>query len=378
MAHGVDIGAYYFPAYQPDRRNDEWHGAGWTEWELLRRAEPRFEGHAQPKRPVRGYIDDSDPEVATDTIRLARGHGIDFFVFDWHWYEDGPFLEAALEKGFLNADNAAELPFAIMWANQDWDNLFPSKRYESRTVLASGSVSRKAFREATDYVISNYLGRHHYYRIEGGAYFSIFDPLELINGLGGVDSAAHELAGFRSRAREAGVGEVHLNAVAWGLDGDIPPHLRGWRPVPPADVEALGFDSVTSYNWFQHVPMSGELTMDYAEVADQAIACWDRFAEAYPTPYYPCVMMGWDPSPRSVQTEDYVPRNYPFTHVIVDNTPPRFGRVLGHACQFASASQQPGRVIINAWNEWTEGSFLDLEHRFGAGYLNEIKLVKRR
>ncbi len=35
----------------------------------------------------------------------------------------------------------------------------------------------------------------------------------LIEGLGGIDKAAVELAGFRDRARAAGAGDLHLNGV---------------------------------------------------------------------------------------------------------------------------------------------------------------------
>ena len=42
------VAAYYFPNYHIDPRNAEIHGPGWTEWELVKRAEPRFAGHQQP------------------------------------------------------------------------------------------------------------------------------------------------------------------------------------------------------------------------------------------------------------------------------------------------------------------------------------------
>jgi hypothetical protein len=372
----VRVGAYYFPSYQPDRRNDEWHGRGWTEWELVRRAEPRFPGHEQPKVPLRRYHDDSNPVTAAETIRLASGHGLDFLLYSWHWFEDGPYLETALEQGFLEAENAEELPFAISWANQDWDNLFPAKRVEGRTVLAPGAVSPASFHAATERVITRYMSRPHYLRVRGAAYFNVFDPLELVAGLGGLDGAAEAVEGFRRRAREAGVGELHLSAGLWGIGGDVPPHLRGWRPVPPQLVARLGFDSTTSYNWFQYIPFSGRMTVDYDETVEIAAEGWGRFSAAHQVPYVPTVSMGWDPSPRSVMTEEYVPSQYPYTHILVGNTPERFGAAVERAIRFAQTSASPRMVIVNSWNEWTEGAFLDLEARHGAGYLEAIAAAK--
>lgn len=45
---------YYFPNCHVDPRNEAIHGKGWTEWELMKQAHPRFEGHDQPKIPLWG------------------------------------------------------------------------------------------------------------------------------------------------------------------------------------------------------------------------------------------------------------------------------------------------------------------------------------
>lgn len=42
------VGVYYFPNYHVDSRNEAAHGKGWTEWELVKLARPRFPGHRQP------------------------------------------------------------------------------------------------------------------------------------------------------------------------------------------------------------------------------------------------------------------------------------------------------------------------------------------
>jgi len=89
--------AYYFPSWHRDPRNAEWFGEGWTEWELLRRARPRFPGHRQPRVPVLGHQDDSDPATFDVQIPLAVEFGVDGFLFDFYWYEDGPYLERALD-----------------------------------------------------------------------------------------------------------------------------------------------------------------------------------------------------------------------------------------------------------------------------------------
>jgi len=93
-----EVAAYYFGNYHVDPRNEIAHGPGWTEWNLVRTARPRFSGHNQPKVPLWGYQDESDPKVFEQKIRAAADHAISAFIFDWYWYNDGPFLERALSR----------------------------------------------------------------------------------------------------------------------------------------------------------------------------------------------------------------------------------------------------------------------------------------
>src|SRR5262245_42785596 len=87
------IAVYYFPNYHPtDLRNNRLKGAGWAEWELVKAAKPRFAGHDQPKVPLWDYTDESDPKVMAKKIAAAADNGVDAFIFDWYYYDDGPFL----------------------------------------------------------------------------------------------------------------------------------------------------------------------------------------------------------------------------------------------------------------------------------------------
>ena len=89
MKNSIQTAAYYFPNYHVDPRNEKIHGTGWTEWELMKHATPRFPGHDQPKVPLWGYEDEADPVAMAKIMDAAADHGIDAFVFDWYWYE-GP------------------------------------------------------------------------------------------------------------------------------------------------------------------------------------------------------------------------------------------------------------------------------------------------
>jgi hypothetical protein len=50
----VTVAAFVYDPWTPEPAVFGAHGPNWTEWELVRRAEPRFPGHLQPKVPIWG------------------------------------------------------------------------------------------------------------------------------------------------------------------------------------------------------------------------------------------------------------------------------------------------------------------------------------
>lgn len=368
----VLVAAYYFPNFHVDPRNEAWHGPGWTEWDLLKRAEPRFPGHRQPRVPLWGYEDEADPAVMSRKIQVAAAHGIDAFLFDWYWYDGRPYLERALEQAFLPASNADQLKFALMWANHDWVNIHPWKRSTGTTCLAPGAVDLAQFQAATDYIIDRYFHHPSYLQVDGRPFLSFYDLATLVNGLGGIPQAVAAITDLRRRASGAGFPDIHLNIIGW----EHPVLPNETRVDFDAAIVAIEFDSVTSYVWVHHHRLP-RLCTPYRELLEEAEAGWHRFAERYPVPYYPNVTVGWDPSPRTVQSDRYEPKlGYPHTNIITENSPEIFGEALERVRRFAlGRSGVPTLVTINAWNEWTEGSYLEPDAAYGMAYLEELGKV---
>jgi hypothetical protein len=377
VTHDYTIVAYYFPNYHVDPRNEAAHGPGWSEWELVKRAEPRFAGHRQPRIPLWGYEDESDPAVMASKIAAAADHGIDVFLFDWYWYDDGPFLERGLERGFLNAPNNDRIKFAIHWANHTWINIHPAKLsarpHIDAPVLYPGTVTPETFKVVARHSIETYFKHPSYWLIDGCPYFSFYDLGRLLESFGSVQDTRAALDGFRTQTRAAGFPDLHLNAVVWGqpiLPGESTP------ANPSRLVDDLGFDSFTSYVWIHHGGLDTFPETDYNACRDNYMRYWEKVELAFHLPYFPNVTMGWDPSPRTVQSDAYLNVGYPFTSTLAGNTPERFWEALAIVKQ--RLDQRPDRpkiLNINAWNEWTEGSYLEPDTVYGMAYLEAIRDV---
>ena len=371
------VACYYFPNYHVDPRNERQHGKGWMEWELVKYARPRFAGHQQPKIPLWGYEDESDPAVMAKKIDVAADHNIDAFIYDWYYYNDGPFLERGLEKGFFGAPNNKRLKFGIMWANHDWFDIHPAKRAIEPPLQFPGMVTPETFDRMTSYVVDHYFSHPSYWLINKRPYFSFYELSKLIAGFGGVDATRKALDAFREKTRKAGFPDAHLNAVVWGHT--ILPNEE--KVKNPAELVArLGFDSVTSYVWIHHVALPEYPETPFKYVMDKYFEYADQAVKEYQVPYYPNASVGWDSSPRTCISDVADNSSYPFTCNIGGNTPKAFGDGMWRAKEFvlnpSPARKEYDRIItVNSWNEWTEGSYLEPDTVNGLGYLQTLRDV---
>jgi hypothetical protein len=367
-----ELGCYYFPNYHVDPYNEIEHGPGWTEWDLMKHAKPRFEGHRQPKTPLWGYEDESDPKVMEKKIKAAADHGIDFFNFCWYYYENHEFLNRGLDTGYFGASNNKDVPFCLMWANHDWREWFPIKFNVDPHVIWPAEITPEAFDEMTDLVIEKYFKHPAYYLIEDKPFFSIISIRKFIQGFDSVDDAVDAIDQFRQKTVEAGFSGLHLNLVdimhTLSRNAGSPEEFLGY-------IERFGADSMNTYN-MQYERYDDFPTVDYPKVVEDATEHWENIARTYETTFFPTISMGWDLTPRIVQSDRFVQGDrYPWLAVYGNNTPENWKEGLKALKDHLDNDNENNIAILNAFNEWTEGSYLEPDTKYGMGYLEAIRDV---
>jgi hypothetical protein len=377
-----EVAVYYFPNFHVDANNERWHGKNWTEWEVVKAAKPRFAGHQQPKVPSWGYFDESTPQWASKEIDLASSHGIDVFIYDWYWYaKTGRYLQAGLENGFLKAPNRNKMKFALMWANHDWLNIHPATLDNTRVKLTEGKVSWQLWDKISTYIVENYFKQPNYWKIDGKPYFSIYEIITFINGLGGIDKAKQAITLLDKKAKKAGFPGVHFNIMSNMVSDDQMKDIKGVNAPHNAKqmLNKLNCNSVSTYCIAHTLDMkkNGFPTIPYEKAFASEKKYWKDFITQYPGILYtPNVSMGWDATPRCMQSDKFELKEYPWFPVLVGNTPAVFENALRDAKQFLDTYNPKQKIlVINSWNEWTEGSYLLPEERTGTQYLDAIKTV---
>ena len=318
------IGAYYFPVML------DWARAGWG----VR--------HVDYMTPVLGYYDEALPAVADWHIKWATEHGIGFFAYDWYYNKGATYINDALEKGFLQAKNRGAMKFCVNWCNEGqctWDE-----------PLDYSTESLCGFME---YLCTHYLNRPEYLRVNGRPVVMIIEPDPIIAWHKGPDGARKAMDAMRQVARKHGVGEPYMMCV--GL----------------AERSALyhraGYDGITSYGYgWANAPSHPNGDRDYDDLVTVHENAWQTSranAKAGGLGYMPAAWTGWDDlaraHERSVKTRD--------------NTVGRVREMLRLVGKYTDPALN--MVIIEAWNEWGEGGYLEPSVQRGFSYLDAVRDV---
>lgn len=372
----VDVLCIYYPEWHVYPEGERIFGRGRTEWDFVRTAAPRFDGHCQPIGLAAGEPDDANPADVAREIDAAADAGIDAFVYDWYWAEGRPIQHEALEHGFLAAANRDRMRFALMWANHDRSDAFrpvrgkAGARYHWRLAW-----TREEFLSAMDYCIRTYFGSPRYYLKGGKPFFSVYSAGKLLRRVGGAAKMRAILSEAQARARAAGLPPIHFSAMIHGVE-------------EAEEVAAAGYESMSVYNITPDEFDDNEVDRASRE-AETRLYAFEEFADLQRTvngalasagslPYIPVACRGWDTSPRCRLDEPFPWKTaeYPYMSIVHGFGEKGFARLLADVRRQAEGDPRtPGAVIINGWNEYTEGCYLMPDKWTGNAALRAVKTV---
>jgi lipopolysaccharide biosynthesis protein len=349
----VHLIAFYLPQFHPIPENDEWWGAGFTEWTNVTRSKPLFSGHRQPRLPSDlGFYDLRLPEVRIAQANLARRYGLTAFCYYYYWFNGRRILERPLKE--VLASKKPDFPFLICWANEPWTRNWDG--YDRDVLLPQTYKPGWPKQFARD--IAPMLRDYRYFRVNG-------EPMLLIYRIGHIPEAEAAMRELRAALSKEGILHVHL-AAAWvwfpeddelpanpnelDLDAyfEIPPH---WLPAQPLHLSPSRLSE----------KFTGELK-DYNRTVSVALAKLDEPLDGR---RHRGVMAGWDPTARKGSR----------SVIFHGATPTSFRRWLRGTVAHEREQEGERIVFINAWNEWAEGAYLEPDRDFGHGWLEAVASV---
>lgn len=344
--------AFYLPQFHPIPENDRWWGAGFTEWHNVVKARPLFKHHYQPRLPADlGYYDLRLPEAREAQARLAADHGVHGFCYYYYWFNGTKLLNAPIEQ--MLQSGRPRQPFCVCWANENWSRNWDGQNRhvlmeQHYSVESNLALIRELIPMMKDDRYIRHLGR----------------PVLIVYRIRIIPDWAETARRWREECRRAGVGEIHLCAVRFGLEPlEGPPEAFGldaYVLFPPHEARR---DDMRAKVEGLHPEFHGEV-FSYDAVVDGDV---ERFNDGYPWPVHRGAMLGWDNTARRSTA----------SRIFVGASPLRFrawlAKIVEQEEQFNLSRES--LVFVNAWNEWAEGTVLEPDQRFGRAYLEALRSV---
>ena len=332
----INVGTYIFPGWYRDYKTNNPNNSSVetnSEWRLIAK-------FTKP-RPLLGFYDDSLPEVNDWHIKWALEAGISWFAFDWYWNKGEKRLARTLEDGFLNAHYKDMMDFCVHWCNHslDWSNPL--------------DFSPQALQEMIAYCVSNYFLLPNYLKINNRPVFMIWNMQEVIDANGGADNFKNNvLPTLNSICQNAGLGNLFIVVVVQN------PYSFDETGIADANASysLAGLLTDTKYK----VPGSAP----YKEMVDLLPGYWEKM-RIPEIPYILTTQAGWDNTPRTIGHGNNIP------WVRTDNSVEHFEKTLQDGTNVVYTNFP--FYIIEAWNEWGEGSFIEPGKQFGFTQLDALR-----
>ncbi len=310
----VRLGAYYFPVML------DWGAEN----------APTGLRSIAGNRPLLGCYDERLPATADWHIVWALRHGITWLAVDWYWNQGEEFINEALDDGLMKSRFFRKMDFCLLWANQE----------PTATSLRAYDYSAETLRELARTLCARYFNQPNYLKVDGRPVFMIFLPASLVNGNGSASAARDAIAAFQREVRAHGHPGAFLVAI------------NNTPALPP--VAEAGFDAVSAYSYL----FAGTLPEQCGRQAfpfDRIVPRYKKWAASNEAqahtqglPFIPSAWAGWDDLPRfgvkRAAESSFTPGNTPaeirsLAAMLIDRADPRLRLAL-----------------VEAWNEWGEGS----------------------
>lgn len=160
----------YFPQFHPDPINDRAWGEGFTDWNLIR-ALP--ESDREKFTPSRGYYDPSSPEYLSSLCAQLEDLPLpNAGLMVYHYHFDGVSALPGFERQLL-AQPEQGPPFFLCWANETWTKRWVGKPGKV-LVEQKHQVKLELVQEHARYLV-RFFELPHYHRIEGRPLFMLYN-----------------------------------------------------------------------------------------------------------------------------------------------------------------------------------------------------------
>jgi len=300
----------------------------------------------QDRQPMSGWQDGSACAVEQQ-LAWAHNFGIGFFIFDWYFnpQKNAPGQNVNSAFDLTRAmQNRHGMQYAMMYVNHDPFLIAP----ENWSATVDGWVS--------------YMTDRDYVRVNGKPLLVIFDIVKMKKVFGSSAGVAKAISQIRAAAVARGLPGVYIaGGFHPGYDLSSPRHS-----LPDlSSTKTEGYDALTMYG-YAVAGRTGQQPFTVLSNVGQWI--WSQVEHDSPVPFIPVVRDGWDERPNKSGGLWY--SRSPQDVAAFVKSAIRWSET--HPKLRPEAPPAPPLVLIEAWNELGEGSYIVPTVRDGTSYGDAI------
>ena len=348
--------AIYLPQYHEIEENNKWWGKGHTEWTSCKKAKRLFKDHYQPRIPLNNnYYDLTDREAQLEQVKLAKQNGIYGFCYYHYWFEGKMLLEKPMEN--MLHDKEIDMPFCISWANHTWTN---SINKRGRKVLIEQTYGDKEDWENHFNYLKKFFKDKRYIRVNDKPVMVIYNAKD-IECWEEMKSTWDEMA-----VNEGFKGIHYVNTLKDEQDIDYSNKYRFDAQFEYQPTFALRKRNKLEYNLWYYLKR-----ILYKDFIDKPCICnydrvWRNVIDNTPSNdivTYLGSYSDWDTTARW--------GNKGIVHKGAN--PQKFKKYLKQQITRSKTMNESEFIFITAWNEWSEGAYLEPDEKYKYKYLEVIK-----
>jgi lipopolysaccharide biosynthesis protein len=357
----MKIIALYLPQYHEIPENDQWWGKGYTEWDAVKNATKYFRFQNQPKTPLNGYYDLSDPNAKAlkEQCDLAKKYGVFGFCFYHYWFGDKMLLEKPSE--ILLNQKGISTNFFFCWANETWRKAWYGL---DNDLLIEQKYLGKEDRKKHFLYLLPFFKDPRYIKIHNKPVFCIYKTTEMPD----IIDLMFEWNGYAKKYGFDGVYFVSAN-TSTGIDKR--PIYDAWYNFEPGFTTKNGLNFLENIDYYGsivlrmmknkvfHSPKPSRL-VSLSLINRASLRLYKKCKKSRIT--YAGICPCWDNTPR----------RQGMGMVYFHDSPRNFYLTLKKLNQIVGKDDF---VFVNAWNEWGEGCHLEPDVNMGYQYLEAIKKV---
>lgn len=357
------IYALYLPQYHSIPENDEWWGKGYTEWVAVKNAKPYFKGHCQPQEPLNNnYYDLSDTTGAVWQWQadLAKNYGIDGFCIYHYWFENGKkLLEKPME--ILLKHKEIDIGYFACWANEPWLRTW----YKSdKSVLIDQKYGDEREWEEHYYYLAEFFKDNRYLKING-------KPVVAIYKTSSIENLDKMLSVWNELSIKDGFNGIYLLGAKTAFEPEKRKYLlNGEYLFEPA------YTMHYQYSIFDNIPRA--FSRFFRKIHNKifnkkVVQNMENMRKLYKRISLPSSDKNLDMFYGICPSWDNTPRKQEKGTVFKKSNPNDFKKRLAEMIKDSNAGNL---IMINAWNEWGEGAFLEPSVANRYAHLEAVKEAK--